>query len=269
MPRWLRTVALVALVLAPLTQTGCLQDISAEPDRAIVAGDIEFAVTDGEANVRVDLAGTANQRDNNSRDLILTDAGFTDEEGRFAVPTRTVDTDEVYLVLRHPDYDVEIARVPEVLSAGRTTTVTAMFPTPLEEVSDEPELVPLAMTRKQPGRVKFIYAGRTESTFPGFLSVKIIGDFNGFSKTSGFIEMFDDGSGSTMEDDDGNEFVSGDAFQGDRIYTRIVEGLPPGLLRYNIFLSDSVLLRDPMEEGFEQMVDENNLRVVRSVVRVF
>ena len=70
-----------------LPLVGCLQQITLQPDRAVVKGKIAISGGGGRANIRVDLSGTAPSRVNQSRDLVLTDAGFTDEDGSFVIPT--------------------------------------------------------------------------------------------------------------------------------------------------------------------------------------
>ncbi len=259
-----RRAVLGLLSAATLAITGCLQEISVAPDRSTVTGD--FAMEPGltEGNIRVDLAGSAPTRVNNSRDLLITAAAFTDEEGRFKVTTPK-EGGRFFLVARHVLLDPEIGPLGP-LAIGRTTVLTGVFPVPEDELNDPPALVaPPRMLAKRPGRVKFIYLA-TENAFQNVATVQVLGDFNGFSKTEGLIELFDDGSTRTI-DDDGN--VSGDAFPSDRVFVRVIENVPPGNLRYNFLINANVVLRDPFEEGNEPMVDELNLPVIRSVVRVF
>lgn len=264
-----RQVLALSLGLAALPLLGCLQEISAFPERAVVTGQLRVEGGGGRANVRIDIAGTA-PRTNNSRDLILTDQGFTDETGAWSVPTQN-EGDGFFVVARHPEYDVEVGIVP-TLSINETAIVTSFLPN--KDTSDgsslpatHPARLEPTMFRKQPGRVKFVFL-RTETTFENVANVEVFGDFNGFSKTEGILELFDDGSAFPQSDPDDNEFFSGDSVPGDGIFSRVVDGLPPGRLRYNILLNRNAVIRDLFEEESERMVDEDNLPVVRSVVLV-
>ncbi len=263
----------LALAFTMLLQ-GCLQDNALEPDKAIVMGEIQAVLTEGSeqiitrpggrANIRVDISNTAPARTNASRDLLLTDAGFTDEFGEFVVPTANRG-DNFFAVARHPEYLPEVGPLLP-LSIGQTTVLTN-FLRSADPVTGElsPEFDAPTMVSKPPGRAKFIFV-RSESAFEKLVSVEVMGDFNGFSKTDGLLLLFDDGNDNTQDDDDGTEFFSGDGVLGDGILTRIVDGLPPGRLRYNFLINSNLVIRDLFEESSEEMVDENNLRVTRSVM---
>jgi hypothetical protein len=271
-----RRLLALTLGLTALPLLGCLQEISALPERAVVTGELRVDGGGGRANVRIDIAGSA-PRTNNSRDLILTDQGFTNESGAWSVATqKTQDPaspapDLTFVVARHPEYDIAVGAVPE-LSINETTVVTSFHP--VKSVSDgssEPPTAPAntspTLFRKRPGRVKFVFL-RTETPFENVANVEVFGDFNGFSKTVGVFELFDDGSAFPQTDPDDNEFFSGDSFPGDGVFTRVIDGLPPGRLRYNFLINRNAAIRDLFEEEFEAMVDEDNLPVTRSVVIV-
>ena len=269
-----RNLLALSLGFLALPLLGCLQEISAFPERAVVTGQLRVEGGGGRANVRIDVAGTA-PRTNNSRDLIITDQGYTDETGAWSVSTQKVveadEEDACFVVARHPEYDVEIGVVP-MLSINETTVVTSFLPnkdisTGAALPATHPARLEPTMFRKQPGRVKFVFL-KTETTFENVANVEVFGDFNGFSKTDGVLELFDDGSAFPQSDPDDNEFFSGDSVPGDGIFSRVVEGLPPGRLRYNILLNRNAAIRDLFEEELEQMVDEDNLPVIRSVVLV-
>lgn len=259
---WVLALAL----LAWLPLVGCMQEIALTPDRSVVKGAIAVAGGGGRAHIRVDLAGTAPSRTGQSRDLILTDAGFTDEDGSFSIATANEGTG-YFAVARHPDYDIEVGTL-EALSFGGTTELVNFLPlNDLATGDPTPVTTPPTMVVKEPGRVKFVFL-LTEQAFSRLANLEVIGDFNGFSKTSGLIELFDDGGDLEQEDEEGNVFYSGDAVSGDGVYVRVLEGLPPGPLRYNFLLNRNLLIRDPFEESHLDMVDENNLPVIRSVVQV-
>lgn len=256
-------VAAAALALL----TGCIQAVSLPRDRAIVEGAIAVPDGEGEAGIRIDLSNSAPSRQNQSRDLLLTAAAFTDEDGAFSVPTPE-DGPGFFAVARHPYFDMEVGPLA-ALSVGRTTTLTSFLAlADLETGAQAPVNAPPTMTRKLPGRVKFMFL-RRESAFTKLPNVEVFGDFNGFSKKNGLIEVFDDGSQVEQSDEDGNPFYSGDTVVNDGVYVRVIDGLPPGNLRYNFLLSRNLVIRDLFEEGSEVMVDEENLPVIRSVVKVF
>lgn len=272
-PSTLRTTAgrvglLLALVSILLGASGCIQDISHDPEQSLVTGSIQIQGGGGRANIRCDVGFTV-PRNNQSRDLILTPFSFTDENGTFLVKT-TKEGPDSYVVARHPDYDIEMGILPE-MSVGATTVLTSFLPTH-NHVTGELSPTPTEpiMVHKTPGRVKFMVAVldtafRDPDRIP---RVEILGDFNNFSKTEGLIQLFDDGSRLEKEDENGEIFFSGDGEPGDRIFTRIVDNLPPGKLRYNLLLNANAIVRDPFEESFERMVDDEGLGVVRSVLIV-
>lgn len=264
-----RQLLALALGLATLPLVGCLQEISVRPQRAVVTGALRVEGGGGRANVRVDVAGTA-PRTNNSRDLILTDQAYTDETGAWSIPTQS-EGDGFFVVARHPEYDAEVGVVP-ALSIGESVVVTSFLPNKDTSTGASlPETAPArlspTMFPKTPGRVKFVFL-KTETTFENVANVEVFGDFNGFSKTVGVFELFDDGSAFPQVDPDDNEFFSGDGVPGDGVFTRVIDGLPPGRLRYNVLVNRNAVIRDLFEETFEEMVDEDNLPVVRSVVVV-
>lgn len=266
-PRRSRALSLVLLALVlwgPLV--GCLQQISLQPDRAMVTGRV---VVDqgqgGRAGVRIDIAKTA-PRTNQSRDLLLTSAGFTDEDGSFLIPTQDAGSG-FFAVARHPDYEIEAGPLGDLV-LGQETPLENFFPLfDLMTGDATPVTTPPTLFPKQPGRVKFMFLA-TEQNFGRLVNVEVLGDFNGFSKTDGLLTLFDDGSQLEQEDDDGNVFFSGDAMVNDGVYVRVVTGIPPGPLRYNVILNRNLVIRDAFEESHERMVDENNLPVIRSVVTV-
>jgi hypothetical protein len=245
---------------------GCLQDLSLEPDRAVVKGAIVIKDGGGRANIRVDISQTAPSRVNQSRDLILTAAGFTDEDGSFAIATPHKGTG-FFAVARHRDYHIEVGSL-NALSLGGTTELDNFLPVnDLQTGDPTPITTPPTMVRKPPGQVKFAFI-LTEQPFGRLVNLEVMGDFNGFSKTEGLIELFDDGGDFEQEDEQGNVFFSGDSVSGDGVYIRFLDGLPPGPLRYNFLINKNLVVRDPFEEAHVNMVDENNLPVIRSVVLV-
>lgn len=267
MTRRLRAALLAALPLLAAPLAGCLQDISVEPERAVVDGQI-FVRGDagGRANIRVDISGSAPSRENGSRDLILTDAGFTDETGAFVVPTQN-EGDEFFVVARHPDYHGAIGTLGP-LSIGETTTLGVFLPLKDRLTGDAPDPPDedARMIPKVPGRAVFQFIDLEQPFARPLINVEVIGDFNGFSTDEGKITLLDDGSMFPVPGDFEEDQFSGDATINDGVFTRVIDGLPPGRLRYNILLNANVLVRDPFEEAHEDMVDGENLRVIRSVM---
>jgi len=265
-----RRLALALLALAVLPWlAGCLQQIALDPERAIVRGAVVLGQgAGGRAGIRMDIAGSAVSRTGQSRDLLLTDAGFTDEDGSFLIPTQN-EGDGFFVVARHPAYEIEVGALGP-LTIGEETELESFFP--LRDLLMEPDgptpvTTPPTLFPKQPGRAKFVFVA-TEQAFGRLVNVEILGDFNGFSKTDGLIELFDDGGDFEQEDEDGNIFFSGDFMANDGVYVRVLTGLPPGRLRYNFLLNRNLVIRDLFEESHERMVDENNLPVIRSVLTV-
>lgn len=236
----LRLLMAALMATLALGSTGCIQEMSLEPETAAVKVTYVIPVDQSPIGIRTSIAGTGATPAQN-------DWAFADENGDTTVLTHRLGP--TFIVARSDRHDPAYAPV-DVAEWGKTYTVTSMVGS-----GGTTSVNPPAPTLKTTGEILLVFFEQDWSYGP-VTSVQVLGEDSHFQPLTGLRPMYDDGTNGDFVAEDGVWSLRTTVATTSYGYGFVVNGH-----------SDRVL-RDPHEEVHRPFVDWDGFVVERSVTKV-